>query len=186
LTPKELEAYQKYVESGKPPLAASTSSNFFQLFLQGHTTEEIARLNPSFGLGIIVKARIDHDWDKQREDHISGLLDSIRQVVQKTQLESIRFVSDALTAYQKMAGEKFQKYIQSGNVADLGELKDMSFKTFKDLLELLLKLTGQDTGNKKISGEVVHVHQVEQAAPRVDRPMTTTEAADFLKRLDKK
>ena len=63
LTPKEREAYQKYVEANKPPLAASTASNFFALFLQGHTCEEIAKLNPAFGLGIIVRARVDHDWE---------------------------------------------------------------------------------------------------------------------------
>ena len=30
LTPRELEAYQKYLESGKAPLAVSTSGQFFQ------------------------------------------------------------------------------------------------------------------------------------------------------------
>lgn len=181
LTPKELEAYRKYLESGKPPLALSTSNSFFALFLNGHTCEEIAKLNPGMGLGIVVRARVDFDWDKQREEHIQGLLGNIRQTVQKTQLEGIRFVSDAITAYQKLAGEKFQRYLQTGKVEELGDLKEMSFKTYKDLLELMMKLTGQTQEQK-----VTHHHKVESAKPAGDRPMSTIEAADFLKDFDEK
>lgn len=186
LTPRELEAYRKYLESGKAPLAPSTSASFFQLFLQGHTCEEIAKLNPAFGLGIIVRARVEHDWDQQRLDHVQHLLDNIRQVVQTAQLGAVQFVAEGLAVYQKMAGEKFQKYLQSGKIEDLGDFKDMSFKTYKDLLEMLLKLTGQDA-NKKVSGVVEHRHTVEAPpqATRVDRPMSAGDANDFLARFDK-
>lgn len=190
LTPTELEAYQKYLEAGKPPLAASTAGKFFKLYLQGHTCQEIAELNPALGLGIVVRARVDHDWDKQREEHIQGILTNIRQVVQKTQLDAIRFVSEGLAVFQKLAGDKFQKYLQSGDIKDLGDFKDMSFKSYKELLELMLKLTGQNE-NKKVSGEVVHRHQVVEPTPtvtglRVDQPMTSFEASSFLERLDPK
>lgn len=185
LTPRELEAYRKYMESGKAPLAASTATNFFQLYLQGHSTEEIAKLNPAFGLGIIVRARVEHDWDRLRKEHVEHLLDNIRQVVQTTQLEAVQFVAEGLAVYRKMAGEKFQRYLQSGKIEDLGDFKDMSFKTYKDLLELLLKLTGQEPA-KKVQGVVEHRHTVETppAAQRVDRPMSAVDANDFLARFD--
>ena len=189
LTPRELEAYQKYVESNKPPLAASTAGNFFALFLQGHTTEEIAKLNPAFGLGIIVRARIDNDWDTAKDLHLESLLTNIRQVAQQTQLGAIRFVSDGLAVYQRLVGEKFERYLQSGDVSQLGDYKDMSFKQYKELLELLLKLTGQEGATtKKVSGDVIHRHVVEDSsqpvAVRADRPMSSEEADSFLKRLD--
>lgn len=189
LTPKEKEAYLKYVEANKPPLAASTAANFFALFLQGHTCEEIAKLNPAFGLGIIVKARVDHSWDLARDENLENLMTNIRQVAQQKQLASIRFVTDAMAAFEKLAGEKFQRYIQTGDSAQLGEWKDMSLKQYKELLELLLKLTGQE-GNttKKVTGDVLHRHVVEEAAQpitqRGDRPMTVVEADSLLKRLD--
>jgi len=189
LSPKEREAYQKYVEANKPPLAASTAANFFQLFLGGHTCEDIARLNPAFGLGIIAKARVDHDWDAQRDQHLEHLMLNIRQVAQQKQLGSIRFVSDALAAFEKLAGEKFQRYIQTGDVAQLGEWKDMNFKQYKELVELILKLTGQE-GNttKKVTGDVLHRHVVEDNAQPVtvrgDRPMTASEAEILLTKLD--
>jgi hypothetical protein len=189
LTPKEREAYQKYVEANKPPLAVSTAANFFTLFLQGHTCEEIAKLNPAFGLGIIVRARIDNDWDAARDAHLEHLMTDIRQVAQQKQLGSIRFVADALAAFEKLAGEKFQRYLQSGDVSQLGEWKDMNFKQYKELVELILKLTGQEgSTTKKVTGDVLHRHVVEDNAQpitiRGDRPMTTVEADDLLKRLD--
>ena len=187
LTPRELEAYQKYLESGKAPLAVSTSGQFFQLFIQGHTCEEIAKLNPGFGLGIIVRARVDHDWDEQRLQHVQHLLDNIRQVAQTAQLGAVQFVAEGMAAFHKLAGTRFQKYLQTGKEEDLGEFKDMSFKQYKDLMEMLLKLTGQDGGTKKVQGVVEHRHTMEapQQATRVDRPMSATDASDFLARFDK-
>ncbi len=189
MTPKEREAYQKYVEANKPPLAASTASNFFALFLQGHTCDEIAKLNPAFGLGIIVRARVDNEWDRQRDEHLEHLMANIRQVAQQKQLGSIRFVADALAAFEKLAGEKFQRYLQTGDSSQLGEWKDMSLKQYKELIELILKLTGQETSTtKKVTGDVLHRHVVEEAsapiAVRADRPMTVVEADTLLKRLD--
>lgn len=190
LTPAEQEAYRRYVEANKPALAPSTASGFFSLYLQGHSCEEIARLNPSFGLGIIVKACIDNDWDGQRLQHTQHLLANIRQVVEKTQLESIQFVAEGLAVYQKLAGQHFQKYLQTGKEEDLGDFRNMSFKTYKELLELLLKLTGQEAA-KKVSGVVEHHHtvgtpQVTIDVPRQEKPITAEAAADFLKHFDKK
>lgn len=189
MTPKEQEAYQKYVEANKPPLAVSTAANFFALFLQGHTCEEIAKLNPAFGLGIIVRARIDNDWDTARDQHLENLMVNIRQVAQQTQLGAIRFVSDGLAVYQRLVGEKFERYLQSGDPSQLGDFKDMGFKQYKELLELLLKLTGQEgSTTKKVTGDVLHRHVVEEGSQpitvRADRPMTSTEAEVLLKRLD--
>jgi hypothetical protein len=189
LTPKEREAYEKYVEAGKPPLAVSTVANFFALYLNGHTCEEIAKLNPAFGLGIIVRARIDNDWDSARDAHLEHLMANIRQVAQQKQLGSIRFVADALAAFEKQAGEKFQRYLQTGDASQLGEWQHMSLKQYKELIELILKLTGQESSTtKKVTGDVLHRHVVEEASSpitvRADRPMTTTEADSLLKRLD--
>lgn len=186
LTPKELEAYQKYNEAGKPPLSPATSANFLRLYLLGHDCVEIAELNPGFGLGIIVKARVEHGWDKHKEEHLDALLTDMRRIVQQTQVEAVRFVGVSMAAFQKLTGEKFQKYIQTGDTTHLGDLKDMGFKQYKDLIEMHLKLTGQDT-TKKVSGEVLHRHVQEDKnlpAVRVDKPMKAQEADDLLKLIE--
>jgi hypothetical protein len=186
LDSEEREAYQEYLSKRKPPLAPSTSASFFQLFLQGHSTKEIARLNPAFGLGIIVQARIDNNWDKARDDHLNHLMLNIRQVTQQKQLGSIRFLVDAMSAFEKLAGEKFQRYVQTGDPSHLGEWKSMGIKQYKELVELILKLTGQDS-NKKVSGDVVHRHVIEET-PSITlsphKPFSAQQADTMLQALD--
>lgn len=186
LTQKELEAYQKYKESGKPSLSPITSAEMLRLYLLGHSCEEIAKLNPGFGLGMIVKARVEHKWDQHKDEHLDALLTDMRRLVQQNQVESVRFVGDAMAAFQKLNGEKFQRYIQTGDVTHLGDLKDMGFRQYKELLEMHLKLTGQGE-QKKVSGEVLHRHVAEQTnapAIRVDKPMKAQEADDLLKLIE--
>lgn len=185
LNPKELEAYKKHVQEGKACIAPSTAANFFQLYLTGQSCEEIARAYPAFSLGLIARAKVDHDWDKQREDYIVSVLTGIRQVVQKTQLDAIRFVAEGMAVFQKMAGEKFRAYLRTGDIKELGDFKDMNFKSYKELLELMLKLTGQNS-EQQVHGEITHKHLVEPAdGLRTDKPMTEIDAAAFLKSLEK-
>lgn len=186
LSDSELDAYLKYVESGAPGLAPSKSAEFYSLFLQGHSCHEIARLNPAYGLGLIIKARVEHDWDGQKDRYVGDLLSGIREKVQKTQLEAISFASDGMAVFHKLLGEKFKKFLQSGDASVLGDFKDMSFKTYKELLENMIKLTGQGGDNKKVSGEVLHIHTVEQPVPKIDRPLSSGEAAEILKTIESK
>jgi len=184
LTPRELSVYRQYVEANKPALAPSTAAGFFQLYLRGHSCEEIAALNPAFGLGIIVKAKVDFNWDQQRLEHFNHLMENVRQGVQTTQMEAVQFLSEGLAVYRKLAGQKFQRYLQSGKEEDLGDFKDMSFKTFKEMMELMLKVTGAEPPRKS---QVEHTHVVAPlpvatvALP--DRPASSTEVHDFLKRV---
>lgn len=150
--------------------------------MQGYSTAEIQKLNPGFVLGIIVAARVEHEWDRHRADYINGLLSQTRETVQKTQLEAIRFASDGMTVYHRLVGAKFKKFLQSGREEDLGELsKDISIKNYREYAGLLLQLTGQDN-NKKVSGEIHHTME-----PQV-KPVDVSEidGADLLKWLDEK
>lgn len=161
-------------------MSLKTSSDFFELFLQGSSCEEISKLNPAFGLGIIIKARLDHDWDGKREEYITGLFSNIKEKIQKNQLEAIEFSALSMSVFHKLWSTKFKKFIQTGNEAELGDLKDMSFKVYKDISENILKLTGQDKKQQVVSGEIVH--KVE--APAANKPISSKDAANILKIVD--
>lgn len=187
LHPRELEAYKKYLDDRKPPLSPSTVANLFSLYLQGQSCEEIAALNPGFGIGAIVRARVDHEWDKLRDEHITHLMENARLTAHAAQLDAIRFIAEGLAAYRKLAGDKFKRFLQTGDEKDLGGFKDMSFKMYKELLELLFKLTGQDTPTQKVVGNVVHTHTVDPSPqPAPHRPMSSNDAASFLSRIGNK
>ena len=180
LSPNERKAYEKYVSDNKPALSPKTAAEMFEVYLQGSNCEEIAKLNPAFGLGIIVKARIDYDWDGQKEQYITTLFSNIKEKIQKNQLEAIEFNALSMAVFHKLYSAKFKKFLQTGNEEELGDLKGFSFKVYKDLSENIMKLTGQDKKQQVVSGEVVHRVEV----PPASKALTPKDASNILKVID--
>jgi len=178
LSEREQEAYNKYMHERGAPLAPSTAAKFFELYLNGHGCSEIQKLNPSFPLGLIVKARLDYEWDRARQDYILDLMKGIRTKVQQSQLEAIAFAADAMSTFHKLAGDKFKKFLQTGDASELGEYK-FNFRNYKEFVEMLMKMTGQDSVKSKVSGEIYHHHQVEQVS--APEPMRYDDAKQTIK-----
>jgi hypothetical protein len=157
LTADEHIEYQRYLATGKPDLAIGSSLKLYELFVQGIPCAEIARLNPGFGLGIIVKARIDHKWDERREAYRAELYSQANDRLRQLGAESLDFMSIALAAAHKDLGGHMKKYLMTGNPEDLGPFRIMSFKTYQSLIETVVKLTGADNKKTiKVEGEVKH------------------------------
>ncbi len=180
LSPNEKNAYDKYIADAKPPLSALTAANLFELYVNGCDCEEIARLNPTFGLGIIVRAKVDFDWDIRKEKYLDGLFGGIKEKTSKVHLEAIDFAANTMTVYHKIWNDKFKKYIQTGKEEAL-EGWNATSKSYEKAVETLMKLTGQDSTKKQ---EILHKHSIEQNAPVLARPMSSSEASDILKALE--
>lgn len=178
LNKNELFALEKY--QGKPSLAVSIQVQFFELFLNGMSCEEIYRLNSRFAFGAIVRARIEGQWDMRKDAIVAHALDTVRQRVEQTQIAAINFNADLLAAAHKQFGDKFKKYIQTGDEAELGEIRIESLKQYKDAIEMWLKLTGQDAKTPK-AAEVAPV-----GGPKIvttERAPTSDEADALFKLL---
>lgn len=188
LSETEAKAYQKWVEDGRPKLSPDKAAQFFAVFLQGYDCVQISKSNPGFDLGLIVRARVEYEWDERKSEYLQKLMQDVVQVSQKTTAEAIKFASDGMAAFHKLAGEKFRKFLQSGNEEDLGEFKGLSFKNYKDLIEIFGKLTGQESKTQqRIVGEVVHTHTVQSNEKTVDGQATrVTTAADKLAEMVRK
>lgn len=148
LSPDELSAYEKYLKDGKYPLGNAKATEFLALYLQGYSTSEIQRLY-NLDLGAIVRAKIDFNWDKKKERYEEELFGGIKDKISKVQMESVSFYADGLAVYHKLMGDKFRNFLQTGDPAVLGEWKDFSFRNYKEMSEMLLKMTGQGPGNKE-------------------------------------
>lgn len=193
LNPKERDALAKLASDKF--LSTQTAIQLFGLFLQGYSTEEIQRLNPNYGslgLGLIVRARIEHDWDRLRDEYIADLMSTVKQTVEKSALESIQFAADGMAVYRKLVGDRFKRYLQTGNPEDLGEFKEMSFKTYKDLIGIMHQLTSanptpQQPQRTTYVASEPDVVEAELVRPQLaaDRPVEAAEAARMLEFLVK-
>jgi len=186
LPEKERVLYENWVNQGGASLASKTALQFFELYLQGYSVEEIAKQNPPFDPGLIVKAKVDFDWDTKRQEYITQLQESVHQAVQKVSLETVQFASDAIAVYHKLAGAKFKKYLRTGDEADLGHFAGMSVKAYKDFLEILLKMTGQsNTSKQEVSVTHTIVDNQKTIDAKVTRPLTPQDASLLIDELSK-
>ena len=180
LTEKEATELRFVVRAQQPALSKALADQLSNLFLRGLTCTEIQRSNPTLSLGQIVRARVDNGWDKGRESYLQDLFSTARENTQQVALEGAQFLNSQLAAYHKLHGERFQKYLQTGNVEDLGEsIILLTPQGYKNAVDLLMKVTGQDKV-QKIVGKVEHVVSTEVKVA-TDRPMTGTEAKGVFK-----
>jgi hypothetical protein len=152
LSDDERIAYDAFVASfqrGGPetyPLGPQIVINLFSLYITGTPIKDIAALNHNYSLGQIAYAAVDGDWEKQRKVYLKELFDKAKDRLAQTVAEGASFVELALAVAHKRQGDKMKKYLQT---EDPQYLKDSnfeitSFKSYKEAVETLLKLTGQD------------------------------------------
>lgn len=159
LTHREEAALRTHLRSGDPPLSPTLSAQIFELYLKGSTLEQIARVNKGLRLGAIVRAAEEGDFYGRRKLYLEGLYDGVRGKVQQAVAEAADFTSDYLAVCYKLHGDKFKLYLQSGNEADLGDMKPTSIRQFQVMFDLLLKMSGSDN-NKRVTGKIEHTHTV--------------------------
>src|ERR1017187_5168512 len=189
-----LDYFQKNYQKGGAstyPIAPSSQVQLYALYLQGRTLSEIRQLNhPSFSLGQIVYSAVENDWEGQRKEYLAGLMGKARERLQQIGCEAVAFMGDTLAAAHKQHGESLQKYIQSGNPADLGAFGIGSIRQYKEVLELLLKASGQDktsTTNLNVRGEVLHTANTSSpSAPQSNTGKSLLELAADKKAREKK
>lgn len=185
LTVEERAAYDVYLASGRPSLSLEVSLKLYELFLHGESCQQIAKLNPGFNLGMIVRARVEHLWDDRKDAYVAQLYSDAGATLRQTAMESVRFLHLALAATHKRHGEAFAKFLQTGDPDDLPpNFKIDKVFDYLRLVESLMKITGQD--QKK---EVKHSGSVEtipMAPPMVGQgPLTPALAGRLLDAVDK-
>jgi len=157
LSGEELEAYSQHVRSGKPELASQAAARLYGLYLQGVKCEDMVKLNPALTLGCIVQAKVRYNWDQRKDAYVADLMTTTGDIVRQTAAETVQLMGLMLAVASKRHGEKLKKYLASGNEAELGEFDIKTIKQLKDVVEMLVKITGADRKQEvKLTGTVVH------------------------------
>jgi hypothetical protein len=139
------------------PLAQTLQEQLFSLYLNGKSLSEIRALNPQLMLGQIVDAAITGDWHQLRQDYLNEIQNRASVRLKQIACESVDFLADQMATAHKLQGDALKRYLQTGNPADLGGYGVGSIKQYKDVAELILKMTGQDkTSTLNIKGEISH------------------------------
>lgn len=189
LTEWEFEQYSKWRRSkDTSPLAISTALKMYEMFLLGHSCEEIYRANDQkFPLGMILDARLRYEWDRRRSAYLDQLFGEVGIAVKQRQVEGAMFLGDVLAAAHQQFGDKVKKFLQTKDPNDLpAELKVTSITTYKMVIDALMKITGQDQkggGNATPAVQVIGNNVTLQEAPK--KKLGSSQAFDLLKELER-
>lgn len=185
LLPAERYAYDTFLQNRKlpgsryAPISTGTAMALFQLFLNGRSLREIYDLNQHFSFGQVVHAAVDGRWADHRKVYLDTLFANQTLRAQQVAAEGAEFTGDIMAAAHKLHGAAVRKFLQSGDVADLGAMGIGSLAQYQKVAELHQKLTGQDkVQTQKVSGTVKHKHEhsvrmIPTAPPPAITPQTT-------------
>jgi hypothetical protein len=150
LTPKEVAALQYFQKAKQAALSEETADKLYDLFRQGKTTDDIRKLNTSYGLGQIVAARLMYLWDARLAEERTELVNKLPGQVMQVQSEAIDFIARLLAVNHVLYNEKIDKYLQTKDPQYLEGLPTgfSQIKEYRALLESLTKVTGQS--NRKV------------------------------------
>lgn len=149
LTEKELEAYNYFVNLNESVPVPEEQAKLFVLFLSGKSCQEIQESNQQFSLGQVIYCRLLGEWDNRYNAYLTELLNNTMKRLQTVTLETIGFLCDLISVANAEHGEKIRNYIKTKNPEDLGGLQITTLNGYKNAIELLQKITGQDGQKKK-------------------------------------
>lgn len=145
-TVKELEIIANYEATGIKPLAGTLVAQLYQLFLESYSCAQIAELNKSKGLteADVLYASKKYHWHSNRDRYAFNLQNQIQQKIAKAELEMVEHVTNMLSVTHKHEREQMLKYMQTGAEEDKPSNMPTTLKQYKDLIDLMQKITGKD------------------------------------------
>lgn len=157
---KERKILEETEREGAKPISAQLAAQLFTVFLEGYSCAEIADLNKDKLLseGDILYCRKKFNWDKQKYDYTLNLQKQIGEKLLKIKLESIQFLTNLLSVTHKINNERNLKYLQTGNPEELSEEWAKSPTSYKQVWEIIQKITGEDKITKhEIKSESIRI-----------------------------
>lgn len=184
LSPDERSVYERFSRSGRPELAAVAAARLYGLYLQGVSCEDISKLNPAIDLATVLAARVRYRWDERKDQHVADLMATTQDVVRQAAGEIVQLLALSISVANKRHGEKFKRYLATGDETELGDFDIKTLKGMKDVVEMLMKVTGADRKSElKLSGQVVHEDGPERTANLLSSGRITPEQADKIRAL---
>lgn len=154
---KELELLKRAETEGSKPISTSLSLQMLSLFLEGYSCNEIAKQNKGLAEIDVIVCRKKYNWDEQRDTYVYDLTCQVREKLTKSKLESIEWATNALAVFHKSEKDQQLKYLQTGKEEDKPEMMIKSPGAYKQMQEILQKITGEDRITKVTTDSTLKV-----------------------------
>lgn len=148
-TDREMALLEAAKDTGVKPVGATLAAQMMALYIEGYSCASIAKSNPPFTETDILYCRRKYDWDSQKDRYMDELASRTRERLLKHKLEAIEFITNQLSVVHKSENEKMMRYMQTGKEEDKPETFITGSTSYKTLIEILQKITGEERVTKQ-------------------------------------
>lgn len=111
LSEQEAKALSVWIEAGKPGLSKYKAEKLGDVYCLGYTCQDIKRWFPDYPIEVILWARVHYCWDDLRAKYRSVVQQETMNAALTARMESIRFLTDVITATHVKFRQDILKYI---------------------------------------------------------------------------
>jgi hypothetical protein len=152
-TEQECKLLAEIEANGIRPISATLATQLFNLFKEGYNCADIAKQNKGLSEGDILYCRKKFDWDNKRDKYLFELQVQAQGKLMRQKFESMIHLTDMLSVIHKEQKDQVMKFLQTGDTEDFPKFQSIKF--YKDIIETLSKVTGEDRIQKhKIEGHI--------------------------------
>jgi hypothetical protein len=154
LTPQESLALYRWCLKGKPGLAKSRAEHLGEIFILGYSVQDINKWFPEYTIPTLLYARVQYDWDRLRDEYRRTIYDQTLKTALTTRMESLRFLSDYLTATHKSWSRELMDYLADPDNVPRPAFLPATIYVYSQaiaMFESLLKLDKKIVDGKKAS-----------------------------------
>jgi hypothetical protein len=141
LTERERSALAEHARRGAPAMSPATAANFFALFVEGYTLDQMLEANRAWGLGVLVDARIRYRWDERREAYVEDVHKQAVERLAKLRAESINHLANLAAVAHTEFRQDMIRYLQNPTEDNLPKGRLRTPKDYRDLIEAIEKVT---------------------------------------------
>jgi hypothetical protein len=111
LTDDEAKVLAKWIEEGKPGLTKYKAEHLGEVYCLGYDCKDIQRWFPEYPLPVLLWARVTYNWDETRNLYRKVIQQETLNAAVAARMESIRFLTDALTATHIKYRKEILQYV---------------------------------------------------------------------------
>jgi hypothetical protein len=137
-TEKELQEVNDYIDSGKGhKIESKVAGNFYALYKEGRTVEQIHQAFPLWPRGAILLARHQYHWDDLNNKYFIELAQKVKERLTISQLELVNHLMDKLAVVNKEFAKDMENYFQNPIEGNLPSNRIKSTRELKETIAIL-------------------------------------------------
>ena len=151
LTTEEIKLGERFLRKNKTAgrIIEPESLKLFEMFLIGHTFQEINQQFPQYSVGQIVLTAALAGWMHDRDKMQYTLRDRVQAKVVKSVVEQVDFLTTLLSVNNAQHMDAMRKFISDPLNATPPALRIESIKEYREVIDALYKLIAGSTPNSK-------------------------------------